>query len=151
MNDGLKLRGDVLIERRTKDGKVIEREEIKNLILNIGKERVAKLLNGVETTPFKYIAIGEGTTAPVIGNTGLENESDRSIADDSGGSYEASYKAIWEKTFTFGSGISYSITEACVSDSASASGETLLDRFTFSAKAVDADTDLYVKITVTVS
>jgi len=148
MNDKLTLRGDVIIERRRNDGTVIDREELKNLIVNVGRERVSKLINGVSTTPFGYIAIGEGSVAPVVGNTALGSEVDRASATKT---YEADYKSVFEKTFTFASGISYAITEACVGDSASASGDTLLDRFTFSAKNVDADTSLYIKITVTVA
>ena len=151
MKEGFKLRGDVVLELR-KDGKVIEREELKNLIVNTGKERVAKLLSqGVGGTAFGYLAIGTGTTSPTTSDTGLETEVSRGIADNSGGSYEANYKAVFEKTFTFSSGESYNITEAALSDSASASGETILDRFTFAAKSVDADTDLFVKVTITVS
>lgn len=153
MKDGLKLRGDVIIERRRKNGEVIDREEIKNLIVNVGKERVAKLLTlGVGGTGFGYIALGESGSGDsvAVGDTALISEVKRAQADNSGGNYEADYKAIWEKTFTFGSGDSYSIKEACISDSASPSGEALLDRFVFSPKAVDSDTDLYVKVTVTV-
>ena len=154
MKEGLKLRGDVIIERRSKDGKVIDKEELKNLIVNVGKERVAKLITqGVGGTAFGYIAIGTGETgdSPAVGDTALVNEVTRAQADNGGGSYEADYKAIFEKTFSFGSGEEYSITEAGVSDSASASGECLLDRFVFAEKAVDVDTDLYVKVTITVS
>ena len=81
----------------------------------------------------------------------LETEVSRAQADNSGGSYEANYKCIFEKTFTFGSGESYSITEAGVFDGATETGSTMLDRFTFTSKSVDSDTDLYIKVTITVS
>jgi len=154
MNDGFKLVGTVVIERRRKDGTVIEREEVKNTVVNSGLERVAKLMNkgaaGV-LTPFGYIGIGTGTTGALATDTTLETEVTREEADNSGGAYEADYKSIWEKTFTFGSGESYAITEAGILDSAVVLGSTMFDRFTFSAKNVDADTDLYVKVTVTLS
>ena len=148
----LKIRGDYhikVIDNYT--GKVLDEEKGGNLIVNTGLERIAKLINGVSSTDFSYIAIGTGTTAPTSTDTSLETEVTRAIADGAGGSYEANYKAIFEKTFSFGSGESYAITEAGISDSAAASGETLLDRFTFSNKNVDVDTSLYVKITITVS
>lgn len=148
MEDILKLKGDVVIERRRKDGSVIDRQELKNLVVNAGKERVAKMLNGVESTYFRAIAIGTGTTSPLGVDTTLESEVTRATASLS---YLADYKAIFEHTFEFGSGESYAITEAGVFDSATVSGSTMLDRFTFSAKNVDADTDLYVKVTITVS
>ena len=147
MKDGIKLIGDVVLELRKK-GEVIERQELKNLIVNAGKERVAKLINGVDSpTAFGYIAIGEGTTSPTTGDTALESEVTRASATKS---YD-SYKAIFEYTFSFGSGESYSITEAGVFDSATASGSTMLDRCTFSSKSVDSDTDLYVKVSITVA
>lgn len=147
MKDTLKLKGNVIIERRRGDGTVIDRLELKNLIVNTGKERVAKLLNNVSATYFRAIAIGTGVTAPVVGNTTLGTEITRALATLS---YEASYKAVFEKTFQFSSGESYSITEAGLFDNATAGG-AMLNRFTFPARAVDADTDLYVKITITVS
>lgn len=148
MNKGITLRGDVLIERRKKDGTVIDSEKLKNLIVNVGKERVARLIcgDGSGIGAFGYIAIGTGTTSPAVGDTTLETEVARENATDA---YEASYKATFEKTFSFGSGISYAITEAGVFDEAS--GGIMLDRFTFTQKDVDSDTDLYIKITITVS
>lgn len=146
------LMENVIIERRDHwTGEVLDHEEISNLIANAGKERVARrLLKDATEDGFDYIAIGEGTTAAAAGDTGLENETTRAQADNAG-DYEADYKAIFEKTFTFGSGESYSITEAAISDSSSASGEAILNRLVFTAKDVDADTDLYIKITITVS
>ncbi len=152
--DGLKLRGDVVIETRKKDGSVIEREEIRNKIVNVGLERVAKLLSkGVSSDAFGYIGIGESESADsvVAGDTALKTEVTRAEADNSGGSYESSYKCIFEKTFTFGSGEEYYIAEAGIFDSLTESGSTMLDRFVFDAKVVDSDTDIYVKITITVS
>jgi len=150
MDNKLVIRGNYLVEVRDKNGKVIDKAESSNLIVNDGLERVAKLINGVSSTDFSYIGIGTGSTSPTNSDTALEAEITKEQADDTGGSYEADYKAIFEKTFTFGSGESYAITEAGVFDG-SGSASTMLDRFTFSAKNVDSDTDLYVKITITVA
>jgi len=147
MNDKLSLIGNVIIERRARNGEVLDREELHNLVVGVGKERIAKMINKISAVGFDYIGIGEGSASPAIGDTELETEVTRELASLS---YEASYKAVFEKTFTFSSGESYSITEAGVLDG-SGSGATLFDRFTFSAKAVDADTDLYIKIIITVA
>ncbi len=83
MKDGLKLKGDVVIERRKKDGTVIDREELKNLILTVGKSRVRDLIGegiGTGLTGFSYIAIGTGTTGVVVGDTSLETEVVRELA-----------------------------------------------------------------------
>lgn len=145
----MKARGDeIVIERRTKDGKVLDREVLHNLIVGDGLERVAKLIGGKSTDYYTHIAIGTGTTVAAIGDSSLETEYTRAAATIA---YEASYKIKFEKTFTFGSGESENITEAGLTDDAVVSGSVLLDRFVFSPKAVDADTNLYIKITITIS
>lgn len=146
MEDSFKLKGTVVIQRRKKDGTVIDEEHIDNLVVNVGKERVAKLINEVSSTGFTAIAVGTDNTAPQASDTALVAEDQRATATTA---YEASYKATLEKTFSFGS--SKTIKEAGVFDSAVASGSTMFDRFTFSDKNVDTDVDLYVKITITVS
>ena len=147
MKSNIIISGHGEFEIRRQDGTVVERWEADNTIVNKGKEIVAKLLNGVTSTYFRAIAIGTGVTAVAVGNTTLETESKRALATLS---YLADYKAILEHTFTFESGETFDITEAGVLDN-STSGGNLLDRFTFSAKTVDVDTTLYVKITITVA
>jgi hypothetical protein len=147
MKDSIKLKGHGYFERRRKDGSVIDSWECDNLIVTAGLVQASKLLNGVSTDVFDVIAIGEGTTGATTGDTALESESKRALASVS---YEATGKAVFEKTFDFDSAESYDITEAGVLNSESAGGE-MLDRFTFTAKSVDVDTDLYVKVTITVA
>ena len=145
----MRARGDkIIIERRRKDGTVIDRQVLHNLLVGDGLERVAKLIGGVSTDFYTHIAIGTGTTSPVTGDSALETEYSRAAATIA---YEASYKIKFEKTFSFASGVSENITEAGLTDDAVVSGSVLLDRFTFSAKAIDGDIDLYIKITITVS
>lgn len=147
--DKIMLKGHGYFERRRKDGTKIDSWETDNLIVTTGKVQVAKLLNGVDATYFDSIAIGEGETgdAVVVGDTTLKSEVARSLASLS---YEATAKAVFEKTFTFGTAESYAITEAGIFNSQSAGGD-MLDRFVFSAKNVDVDTDLFVSITITCS
>ncbi len=152
MKDSISLRGDVVLERRKKDGTVIDHEELKNLIVNTGKEKVAKLLGITETgiAGFTHIAIGLSETGDSAGasDTVLIDEVAREEATRS---YEASYKCVFEKTFTFNTGESYDIKEAGIFDEATLTGSIMLDRFVLAEKAVDVDTDLYVKITITVA
>lgn len=127
-------------------GKIIDTEEFCNTIVNNGLERVAKLLNGVSSTYYRAIGVGTGVTGSAIGDTELETEVSRSVATLS---YEASYKAKFEYTFTFGG--DYAITEAGLFDSATVSGSTMLSRSTFTAKNVGTTIDLIVTWTITVS
>lgn len=147
MNEKLILKGHGYFERRRKDGSKIDSWEIDNLIVTSGMVQVAKLLNGVSTDEFNAIAIGEGESADavVVGDTALKSEIVRESAILT---YEATAKAVFATTFSFISAEEYAITEAGVFNSESAGGE-MLDRFVFSAKNVDAETDLYVKITIT--
>lgn len=129
-----------------KTGKILQEETKENTIVNTGLERVAKLLNGVSSTYFRAIAIGTGTTGALVGNTALETEVTRAAATLS---YEASYKAKFEYTFSFGG--DYAITEAGLFDSATASGSVMLNRTTFTAKNVSTTVQLIVTATVTVA
>lgn len=139
----LKLKGRAEI-CLIKNGKIIEKEVIDNLIVSAGKTRVANLIGGTNTTYFNYIAIGTGTTSPSDSDTALENEVKRKQATVSNNNNQE----IFEATFDFDSSESYAITEAGIFDSAS--GGTMLDRLTFSAKNCDIDTSLYIKITISV-
>ena len=129
-------------------GEVLSTEEICNTIVNSGLERVAKMINNVDGTYFRALAIGTGTTGAANDDTELETEYTRETATLS---YEASYKSKFTKTFTFASGTSENITEAGIFDSATASGSTMLARTTFSAKAVTAEVSLIVTATITVA
>ena len=129
-------------------GEVLEKEVISNTVVNSGLEIIAKLINGVVTDPFDVLAIGTGTTAPSISDTALETEVARAVATVS---YEADYKAKYQKTFSFGSGEAYDITELGIFDSATASGSNMLNRVVFSAKSVDSQISLVVTGTITVA
>lgn len=140
----LLLKGTAVIERRKKDGTVIDRDLINNLIVDVGKERAAKLLGGVSTNYFSFIGIGTSSTAPATSQTALLAQVTREGCTNS---YEASFKAIFEKTFEFAT--EYTITEAGIFSLAT--GGVMLDRFIFSGKSVDEDTDLYIKVIITVA
>ncbi len=129
-------------------GKILDIEEICNTIVNDGLERVAKLINNVDSTYFRALAIGTGTTGAQITDVALETEFIRALATLS---YEASYKAKFTKTFSFGSGVSENITEAGIFDSTTESGSIMLARTTFSAKSISDTIDLIVTATITVA
>ena len=129
-------------------GEVFSTEEMCNTIVNDGLERMAKLINNVSGTYFNSLAIGTGTTGATATDTSLETEYTRALATLS---YEASYKAVFAKTFTFASGISEDITEAGIFDNAVVSGSTMLARTTFSAKAVTSAVSLIVTATITIA
>jgi len=134
--DGIKLVGEVEILVFDKFGRLKRRLVLKNLITNVGYAQVAGLINGVVTTPFKYIAVGDGSssspgscTSPSASDTALGHEVARvqattgrtttSVTNDT---------ATWTATFNFTS--SYSLCEAGIFDSSS--GGNMLSRVTYS-------------------
>lgn len=142
--DDIKLSGRIEL-CLIRDGKIIEREVKDNLVVTAGKTRTANLLGGTSTEYFNYIAIGTGTNEPAAGDTTLQTEVKREQATIS----NSSNQEIFEKTFDFGSSDSYAITELGIFSAAS--GGAMLDRLKFTAKNVDLDTSLYVKVTITVN
>ena len=122
--------------------KVIDKEVKENMIVNTGLERIAKLLNGVNTTYFDFIAIGSDNTAVQETDTALGAEVDRKQATTA---YETDYKATLEALFLFDA--PNVIREA----GGFSSDNVMLNRVIFSDKNVDENTGLYVKFTITVS
>ena len=138
----LKGHGEFELRNRI-TGKVLDRWESNNTVVTSGLVEVAKLLNGVDSTYFNSIAIGTGTPS----TTALGTEVARATATLT---YEATAKAVFEYTFSFGTAESYSIIEAGIFNQNTIGGQ-MLDKFTFTSKDVDIDTELYCKITITIS
>ena len=139
-----------LVIRHIRDGEVIDIDDmIEDLVVNKGLEWISKLINGVETNFFEYIAIGTGTTGPAAGDTTLETEITTGGGEraSSTTSYEASYKAKWIQTFNFTA--TFAVTEAGILDSAAAGN--LLCRNTFTAKNVEDGDSLEITYKLTIS
>lgn len=126
----------------------MEARSVSNLIVDSGAAAVAGLIIQVgSTSPFSYIAIGEGNTAATGGNTTLETE----ITTGGGARALASLSRVTTdisndtaqliKTFTFTS--SFGVVEAGVFDSAATSA-TMLCRQTFTAIPVVSTDSLEV-------
>jgi len=142
----------------SKDGKIKEEGkekldimgETNATITNKGLEIKAKLLNGVASTPFTYVALGSGTTYEANDQTALVTE----ITTNGGAraaatcEYEADYKAKWTKTFNFTG--SLSVNEVGIFDAAS--NGNMLMRHKFSAtKSVENGDSLAITIKETES
>ncbi|RLG74808.1 MAG: hypothetical protein DRO23_05670 [Thermoprotei archaeon] len=150
----LKLKGEFVLEVIGKEGVVKAFREVKNIITDVGKAQVAGLINGVVTTPFKYIAIGSGTTSPTAGDTALEAEVARKTATvDRVTTNVTNDTAYLEATFSSADGLSgsMSITESGVFDADT--GGNMLCRQTFDAVSVnwDAGDQLTIKWKIVVS
>jgi hypothetical protein len=73
--DKIKLIGNVRATvRDAKTGKILEVIETANLVVTVGKELVASLLNDESIAVPNYCAVGSGTTDPAHTDTALEAE-----------------------------------------------------------------------------
>jgi hypothetical protein len=147
------VEGKVKITHFDKNRKIISIEEEKNLIVNAGLEYVSKLVNGVSTNPFKYIALGTGTDIPESGDTGLTTETvatglERALTTCE---YVASYKAHIYHTFTNTSGGTVGLNEAGIFDTAVTGGNMLAHRKFDIVKNVADDESILVEWTITIS
>lgn len=149
MKDNMSLKTNInlkFVDSQSKE--VIDEIVIHNIITTAGRSRVANLIGGLSIVPFKYIAIGTGTTTEVIGDTALGTEVTRALASIS---ESPSGTVKFEKTFSFGSGESYTITEIGLFDSITPAGSTILNRATFTGRSVDTNLDLIATVNVQVT
>ncbi len=153
LEDGLHLRGEFEV-LHLRNGQVIDRRDVKNLVVSAGKALAAGLLNGVLTTPAKYIAIGTGTVAPAAGDTALGAEI------TTGGGARALATTLDRVTttvtndtaraiVTFAFTASFAVTEAGLFDAAAAGN--MLSRQTFAAVNVVSGDSLQVTWKIQVS
>ena len=71
--DRAKIGGHITLVHKDKNGKELERREVKNLVVDAGKALVANLLIGVGDG-FTALALGTGSAAATTADTGLGTE-----------------------------------------------------------------------------
>lgn len=130
---------DKLEIRTFRKGVLVDEDvDVIDLVVNAGLEFIAKLLNGVSSTPFTQVACGTGTTGPVNGDTTLESEITSGGGERKAGtcSYDADYKAKWITMFNFTD--TFAVTEEGVFDVVGPPpAGNMLVRHTFLVKNVD--------------
>ena len=130
------------------EGNVLAYEKVCNLLTNAGLNIIRDLLGGLNSQgAMQAIAIGTGATAPVNGDTTLQTEYVRSSATITS---PADYQVRFAHTFSFGSGVSETITEAGILDNA-ISGGRLLSRTTFTGQLVSSSVQLIITATYTIA
>jgi len=152
MAEQVKLSGEFEL-RHLRDGQVIDRRIIKNLVVNAGKAAAAGLLNGVIANFFEHIAIGTGTVAPAAGDTALGAEITTGGGARAPGTTSRVTTTVTNDTaqivLTFNFTASFAVTESGVFDSISAG--TMLCRQTFAAVNVVNGDSLQVTWKIQVS
>lgn len=95
MSDKIKVIGNVkAIKTNTITGEVTTVED-HNLVVQLGLNRIAAILYGSGSGFVDKMAVGTGTTAPVITDTALEAEISRKAAAGSLSSNIISYTTTW--------------------------------------------------------
>jgi hypothetical protein len=147
INEGLKLRGDVALVLRDKDGNVKSEQKVKNLIVNTGLNFICDRMESNSTEAvMSHMALGSGTTAAAAGDTSLGSQLGSREALDSStvSSNTITYVASFEAGDATGA-----VTEAAIFNAAS--GGTMLCRVVFSVVNKSADDTLSVNWQLTLS
>jgi|TARA_Y100000816_G_C26098326_1_gene581614 hypothetical protein len=144
-NDETRALGKLTIEVKDKDGKLKQREEVKNLVVDTGLAYIASRMKDASATAMSHMAIGTGSSAAAAGNTALGTEAARvALTSTTVTSNAVAYVA----SFAAGTGTG-AITEAGILNAASSG--TLLCRTVFSVVNKGASDSMTITWTVTIS
>lgn len=145
INEGLKLRGDVALVLRDKDGNVKDERHIENLIVDTGLNFICDRMKDDETA-MTHMALGSGSTAAAAGDTALGTQLGSREALDS--STVTNNQIVYVASFEAGDATG-AVTEAGIFNAAS--GGTMLCRTVFSVVNKAADDTLTVNWTITLT
>ena len=145
MNDGLKLRGEVALVLRDKNGNVKDERTIKNLIVDTGLNFICDRMKDDETA-MTHMALGSGSTAAAAGDTSLGSQLGSREALDS--STVTNNQIVYVSSFEAGDATG-AVTEAGIFNASS--GGTMLCRTVFSVVNKAADDTLTINWTITLT
>lgn len=146
-NEQLKATGDLKIVVTAPDGTVKQEQDVKNLVVTTGLGFIASRMKDATATAMSHMAIGTGSVAAALANTGLGAESARvTLTSTTVTGNQVAYAA----TFPAGTPASLTaITEAGLFNASS--GGTMLCRTVFAAVNKDVNDTLSITWTVTIS
>ena len=146
INENLKLRGDVALVLKDKNGNVKESREIHNLVVSSGLEFICSRMAGTSAGVMSHMALGSGTTAASSGQTDLVSILGSREALDS--TSASSNTITYVSSFEAGEGTG-AVTEAGVFNAASSG--TMLCRTVFAVVNKQADDTMSVTWTITLT
>lgn len=146
VNENLKLRGDVALVLKDKNGNVKEKREINNLIVTAGLTFICSRMSAASADVMSHMALGSGTTAAAAGQTDLVSILGSREALDS--STASSNTITYVSSFEAGEGTG-AVTEAGIFNAASSG--TMLCRTVFSVVNKEADDTMSVTWTITLT
>ena len=146
IKDNLKLRGDLAIVLRDKDGNIKEQRNETNLVVSAGLNFICDRMEGTSEAVMSHMAVGSDNTAAAAGNTdlgsilGSREALDSTTVVDNAITYVASFEA--------GEGTG-AITEAGIFNASTAG--TMLCRTVFPVVNKAADDTLQITWTITLT
>jgi hypothetical protein len=145
MNEMVKATGRLTIEIFSSSGLLKEKVNVPNLVVTTGRNYIASRMTGATPAVMSRMAVGTGTTEPVIANTTLETELTRVALDSQNTTDNVSTYIA-----TYGAGIATgAITEAGIFNAASAG--TMLCRTVFGVVTKAVDDIMVITWNVTIS
>ena len=146
INDNLKLRGDVALVLKDKNGNIKETREINNLVVTAGLTFICSRMAAASAGVMSHMALGSSTTAAAAGQTDLVSILGSREALDS--TNASANTIVYVSSFEAGEGTG-SVTE-CGCFNAS-SGGTMLARTVFPVVTKQADDTMSVTWLITLS
>ena len=145
LHDTIKMTGDLKIVLTDENGQIKHEQEVKNLVVTVGKNLIASRLKDTTDAAMTHMAIGSGTTAAANGDTALGTELGRvSLTSTTVTNNNVAYVA----TFPAGTGTG-AVTEAGLFNDGTAGD--MLCRTVFSVINKGAADTLGITWTVTVN
>lgn len=146
INDDLKLRGDVAIVLKDKDGNVKDSRKIHNLVVNAGLTFICARMAGTSPAVMSHMALGSGSTSAAAGQTDLVSilGSREALDSASASSNTITYVSSFEAGEATGAVVEAGIFNA-------ASGSTMLCRTVFAVVNKQADDTMSVTWAITLS
>lgn len=146
INDKLKLRGDVALVLKDKDGNIKESREINNLVVTAGLTFICARMAAASDNVMSHMALGSGTTPAAAGQTDLVSILGSREALDS--TSPSANTIAYVSSFEAGEGTG-AVTEAGIFNGAS--GATMLCRTVFPVVNKQADDTMSVTWTITLT
>jgi len=146
MEDNLKLRGDVYITVKDKNGNIKEERKEQNLVVSAGLNFICSRMKDTTDGAMSHMGLGSGTTAAAAGDTDLESILGSREALDS--TTVSSNTITYVSSFEAGDATG-SVTEAAIFNASSAG--TMLCRVVFGTITKAADDTMSVTWVITLS
>ena len=146
INDDLKLRGDVAIVLKDKDGNIKDSREIHNLVVSAGLTFICSRMAGTSAGVMSHMALGSGSTAASASQTDLVSILGSREALDS--STASSNTITYVSSFEAGEGTG-AVVEAGIFNAASSG--TMLCRTVFPVVNKQADDTMSGTWTITLT